>query len=193
MKTRCIVRSCCFALLFVGAISGFAQPKFYQMVISGTSWTTNSQGVIVPTAVNNRTILQELGQRGGVTDTSSWILAYHIHGNDLGDTIEVIDTKTGGSLTTVFGLYFGEDASLGRMGLLSGSHRQMKRVEYVYTDQSSHSLGSALLTNYNWFDSNGNLIKTAVLGQMQWIVTQDGTHDRVKVCSASFTTTKPWR
>jgi hypothetical protein len=37
------------------------------------------------------------------------------------------------------------------MALLSGSGKQMKRIEYVYTDQDSHSLGSALLLTDYYF------------------------------------------
>ena len=32
-----------------------------------------------------------------------------------------------------------------------------------------------------------------VLGQMQWIVTTDSSHTNTQVCTATFTTLKPWR
>jgi len=38
----------------------------------------------------------------------------------------------------------------------------------------------------------GRTNKTVVLGQMQYIVVPDATHYGVKICSANFTTTRPW-
>ena len=128
---------------------------------------------------------------GGLADTSSLALAYHLNGNSLGDTIDVINRTNGVVLKTLFGLYFGE--SFGRQSLLSGSHKQMKRLEYIYTDQNDHSLGSALLTDYFFLDSNGNTNATYVLGQMQYVVTTDSTHATTQVCTATFTTLRPWK
>jgi len=88
-------------------------------------------------------------------------------------------------------LYFGED--FGRTALLSKSGQQMKRLEYIYTDQNSHSLGSALLTDYYFLDNAGNTNRTYVLGQMQYIVTPDAAHTNTQVCTANFTTLRPWK
>jgi hypothetical protein len=167
-----------------------AQSKL-QMQLNGTSFTMDSQGKIVARTINNQTLLQQAAAAGGLKDTSGLGLAYHINGNDLGDTIEVIDRATGATLTTLYGLYFGE--SFGRQALLSASHRQMKRLEYIYTSQNDHSLGSALLTDYFFLDGNGHTNATYVLGQMQWIVTTDSSHTNTQVCSATFTTLKPWK
>jgi hypothetical protein len=140
--------------------------------------------------LNNKVLLQQAAKAGGTSDISGMALAYHIGGNDLGDTIEVINRTNGTTLATLFGLYFGE--SFGRQALLSGSHKQMKRLEYIYTDQNDHSLGSALLTDYYFLDSNGNTNRTYVLGQMQYIVTTDANHPHTQVCNATLTTLRPW-
>jgi hypothetical protein len=103
----------------------------------------------------------------------------------------VINRNDGTTLNTLFGLYFGE--SFGRQSLLSASHRQMKRLEYIYTSQNDHSLGSALLTDYFFLDNNGNTNAIYVLGQMQYIITTDSTHTNAQICSATFTTLKPWK
>jgi hypothetical protein len=170
--------------------TGNAQSQL-QIALSGTCYTTDAQGHIVPQAINNQTLLQKAAAAGGLKDTSGLGLSYHLNGNSLGDTIEVINTSNGATLTTVFGLYFGE--SFGRESLLSASKRQMKRIEYVYTDQNSHSLGSAFLTDYFFFDTNGNTNAIYVLGQMQWLYLTDSTHTNAQVCTASFTTLSPWR
>jgi hypothetical protein len=176
--------------LLISATHASAQSKL-QLQFSGTCFTTDSQGRITTQVINNQTLLQQAAAAGGLHDTSSLGLAYHIHGNDLGDTIDVINRTNGATLTTLYGLYFGE--SFGRQSLLSASHRQMKRLEYVYTTQNDHSLGSALLTDYYFLDSSGNTNATYVLGQMQWIVTTDSSHTNTQVCTATFTTLKPWR
>lgn len=150
----------------------------------------DAQGHIIDQPINNQTLLQKAAAAGGLKDTSGLGLSYHIGGNPLGDTIEVINSTTGATLTTLFGLYFGE--SFGRQSLLSASHRQMRRIEYVYTDQNGHSLGSALLTDYYFFDSKGNTNATYVLGQMHYLILADATHTNTQVCSASFTTLQPW-
>src|SRR5437588_6804130 len=138
-------------LMVVGAATA---QGLYQIVINGTSSTTDDSGRIVTTPINNYTLIKELAQQTGVTDISSLSLAYHFQGSDMGDTIDVIDRNTGASVHTLFGLYFGE--SFGRMELISSSGRQMKRLEYIYTEQNSHSPGHALLTVYFVKDGNGN-------------------------------------
>jgi hypothetical protein len=191
MKTR---RSLAAAAL--GSLMAFATlhaqtlPTKYQMTLSVVCWTTNNSGQIIQQNFGNQTVLRQAANANGVTDFSNWVLAYHLGGNELGDTIEIIDRNTGHTLQTLFGLYFGED--FGRQALLSASTRQLKRIEYVYTDQNSHSLGSALLTQYNYFDNMGHTNKIYVIGQMQYVVTQDAKHPRTQICTANFTTMKPW-
>src|SRR5882724_11996593 len=96
----------CGALLVSGTAAR-AQSKL-QIVINGTCSTTDAQGHIISQPINNQTLLQKAAAAGGLKDTSGLGLAYHVNGNDLGDTIEVINTSTGVTLTTLFGLYFGE-------------------------------------------------------------------------------------
>lgn len=172
------------------AANGWGQSKL-QMTLSGTCYTTDNQGRIVPRAINNQTLLEQAAQAGGLKDTTGLGLAYHLNGNPLGDTIEVINATNGTTLNTLFGLYFGE--SFGRESLLSASGRQMKRIEYVYTDQNSHSLGSALLTDYYFLDKSGNTNAIYVLGQMQYLILTDSTHTNAQVCTVNFTTTRPWK
>jgi hypothetical protein len=103
----------------------------------------------------------------------------------------VINRTNGTTLGTIFGLYFGED--FGRMALLSASGKQLKRIEYVYTDQNSHSLGSVLLTDCYFFDANGQTNNTVITEQMQYIILPNASHTNAQVCSGTFTTTRPWK
>jgi hypothetical protein len=178
------------ATLLLGAAETQAQTKL-QLTISGTCSTMDAQGHIIAQPINNQTLLKAAAAAGGLTSTAGLGLAYHLNGNDLGDTIDVIDRTNGNTVSTLYGLYFGE--SFGRQALLSASHRQMKRLEYIYTSQNDHSLGSALLTDYFFLDNSGNTNSIYVLGQMQWIVTTDATHTNTQVCTANFATLRPWK
>ncbi len=191
VNSQFFFRTILSVVLSSAALQATAQNQL-QVVLAGSSATTDASGRIVSHALNNQTILQDFAQANGLTDTSSLALAYHLHGSDLGDTIEVINRTNGASLYTVFGFYFGEDTTLGRAGLLSSSGRQMRRIEYIYTDQNSHSMGSAYLVNYFYFDTNGNTNKTYVFGNMQWVVLPKANQPNVQVCTANLTTYKPW-
>ena len=189
MKKRVVLTLTVLGALWL--VSANAQlPTKYQIAISGVAYTTNSSGRIITQPISNHTLMQEVATADGTSDFSGWGLAYHVGGSDLGDTIDIIDRNTGATLRTLYGLYFGE--AFGRLALLSGSGQQMKRLEYIYTDQNSHSLGSALLTTYYWFNSDGSTNRTATLGQMQWVVAPDSRHPTTEICTASFATLRPW-
>ena len=179
-------------IFLVCALGTSAQGQYlYQFMFTGTCATTDASGKIVDTPINNQTLMQSYAKNHGVTNTSGLSLAYHIGGNELGDTIDVINRTNGATVFTIFGLYFGED--FGRMELLSTSHRQMRRLEYIYTDQNSHSLGSALVTAYFFFDNSGHTNNTVVFGSLQYLALPDTTHTNVQICSGSFTTLRPWQ
>lgn len=189
MKIKQLLPTIC-VLFSAFALSASAQSQL-PIVLNGFCATTDANGHIISKPLNNGTLLSDFAQANGLTNASGYVLSYHLGGNELGDTIEVINRTNGASAFTVFGLYFGE--SFGRTSLLSGSHQQLKRIEYIYTDQNSHSLGSALLTDYYYFDANGNTNKTYVLGQMQYLVVPDSTHTNTQVCTANFITLKPFK
>ncbi len=190
MKTKLLLVTSILLFLLTGRTHA-QLANLWQINISGRSWTTNNAGQIVPVPVNNSTLLRHIADVNGTTNYSWWALAYHVGGNELGDTIDIINRTNGAVLQTLFGLYFGE--AFERSALLSGNHRQLKRIEYIYTDQSPHSLGSALMTDYYFFDNSGNTNYVVVLGQMQWLVVPDSKNPKMRVNSASFTTTKPFK
>ncbi len=182
-------------MLLLGQATSQAQ-ALYQIVFTGTSSTTDSTGKIVTRKTNNQTLLEDFGANQGVTNVSYLALAFHmkVPGEDsLGDTIDVINRTNGTFYYTLFGFYFGEDPTLGRAGLLSGSGRQQRRVEYIYTDQNSHSMGSALITNYYWLDAQGNTNNAVAFGQMQWVITPDAVSTNTRICTGNFTTVRPIR
>jgi hypothetical protein len=189
MKIKQLLQTTCAVFLMVA--SGAQAQNQLVFVINGSTATTDSNGHIVSKPVNNQTLLMDYAKANGLgSNISGLALAYHLGGNELGDTIDVINRTNGATVFTLFGLYFGE--SFGRTALLSSSGQQLRRIEYIYTHQNSHSLGSALLTDYYFLDGNGNTNKTYVLGQMQYLLTPDNTHTNTQVITASFFTTRPY-
>ena len=184
--TNQILKLC--TLIVLAGASALAQDKL-QVTITGSSSTLDSKGHIVTKPINNSTLLKDFARAHGVTNTSPYTLTYHVGGNALGDTIDVVTRTNGATVFTLFGLYFGEDFD--RPSLRSSSGQQVKRIEYVYTDQNSHSLGSALLTTYYWLDDGGNTNATGVVGQMQYLIARDSIHTNTQVCTASFLAFKP--
>lgn len=116
----------------------------YAFRFDGLRYETNSAGVFQRHRVTQQTILEEIARRANLPTTEGMMLAYHVNGNELGDTIDVIDSRTGRVLDTYIGLYFGQ--SFARIGVTNSAGTEVKRIDYVYTKQDSHSMGAALVT-----------------------------------------------
>ncbi|HWI58226.1 MAG TPA: hypothetical protein VNZ22_13430, partial [Bacillota bacterium] len=153
----------------------------------GTCSQVNAAGAIVSTPITDRTWLQEVAQKSGITDLRSIALVYHVHGNDLGDTIDVINPANGAVYGTLFGFYFGED--FGRQALTNSTGTQVRRLDYIYTDQNTHSLGAALVNKQYVTDRRGNT-RLRVQGQMNYVVTSTDTTP-TKICTGTFTSGNP--
>jgi hypothetical protein len=170
--------------LVVGQLSVSAQFEF-QVIFRGASYQTNGNGQVFSTLVTEQTILQDAAQAGGITDLSTLALVYHVQGSSFGDTIDVVNATNGIAYKTVFGFFFGDDPSLNRVAITNSPGTQVMRVDYIYTDQNSHSMGAAFVTKM--YNSGGQSL-TSITGRMQWIVNPippAGT----KVCYGSFTAT----
>src|SRR5580658_7860886 len=103
----------------------------YKFVFSGTAYQTNSRGLIVATHITEQTLLKDRAQQGNITDLNTISLVYHINGNPMGDTIEVISNATGQTLTTEFAFYFGSDSTYGRTAVTNLLQTQQRRVDYI--------------------------------------------------------------
>jgi hypothetical protein len=178
---RVLVLAGAVVCLSMGRVS--AQTE-YLVTFRGVSYQTNAAGSITTSRFTERNLLQEAAQAGGITDTKSLALVYHVRGNALGDTIDVVDASNGQVLDTLFGFYFGQD--FGRMSLTNTNGTQHKRLDYIYTKQNSHSLGSAVVTKSTLTDRKGNA-RLFIQGQMQYLVTPKGNEGQ-RICTATFTT-----
>ena len=173
--------------LLLFALTAFAQTEF-QFSFRGTSYQTNGSGNIVALPLTEQALLEEAAQANGVS-TNNVTLAYHVRGSSFGDTVDIINRSTGAPLNWVFGFYFGEDASLGRSALTNRTQTEQRRVDYIYTQQNSHSMGAAFVTKRLLQDTNGN-VHTTIEGPMHWIVLPQGTNT-MKVRSGFFTVGRP--
>jgi hypothetical protein len=163
----------------------------FRLTLRGTCYQTDGSGNIVPTPVTESTLLQDAAQAGGVSPNSLAIV-YHVQGSSFGDTIDVVDASTGAVATTLYGLFFGDDSvqALGRTALTNSAASEVRRVDYIYTSQNSHSMGASFTTKRFITDTNGT-VHTTIDGQMEWIVNPVGSAS-TKVYTATFTTTRPF-
>ncbi|HEX3989148.1 MAG TPA: hypothetical protein VHZ30_06930, partial [Verrucomicrobiae bacterium] len=105
MKTREIISfSIAAALLLAGGFCARAQSSYteYRFVFSGTAYQTNAAGKMVATHITDQTLLKSRADQGNITNLNTVALVYHIGGDPLGDTVEVV-TLNGTRLTTEFG------------------------------------------------------------------------------------------
>lgn len=178
------------ALLFL-ASSGFAQNRFY-VTLRGTSYQTNASGNLVPVPITEQTLLQQAALSGG-TDPSTLALVYHVQGlSGYGDTIEAVNRVSGAASPYLFGFFFGEATTQtpDRVAITNATHTEVRRIDFVYTQQNGHSMGSGFLTKRFGADRSGTL-HTTVDAKMQWIVLAQGSNGAA-MCQATFTTTRPY-
>src|SRR5260370_246604 len=114
----------CSKLLGVGAVCALfcrvgtlraQSPYLYHLTMQGTCYQTNGSGDFVSIPITHPALVQVAAQSGGVS-TRSIVLVYHMQSSGLGDAIGIVDRNSGTRLVNLFGLYFGDDASLGRSG-----------------------------------------------------------------------------
>src|SRR5262249_32227446 len=163
----------------------------FRMTFRGTCYQTNTSGVVVATPVTEQTLLQDAAMAGGA-DWHTLALVYHVQGSSFGDTIDLVDAASGAVDTTLYGLFFGDNTvrDLGRTALTNSLGTEVRRLDYVYTSQNSHSMGACFTTKRFQSDSNGN-VRATFNGQMQWVVNPAGNAG-TKLYTASFTTTRPF-
>jgi hypothetical protein len=185
------------AALLLGGFNTQAQSyQEYKFVFSGTAYQTNAAGVIVATHITDQSLLKDRAQQGNISDLNTISLVYHINGNPMGDTIEVISNATGQTLTTEFSFYFGSDSAYGRIAVTNLLQTQERRVDYIYTfDNSTYtyangdSVGAAF--TYKSFVKEGKITNAIITGTMSWDVTPTGTNSKPIVCIGTFSLGKP--
>ena len=173
------------ALAICSSTTVFAQYEYY-FTFRGVCSQVSSSGNISTTSISDKTLLKDIAQAGGITDLRSVALVYHIGGNGLGDTVDVVNSANGQALDTVFGFYFGE--AFGRQAVTNANGNVVRRLDYIYTKQNDHSLGSALVTKSTVTDKKGTN-HVVIQGQIQYVVESTASQP-AKICSGTFTATK---
>lgn len=171
-------------------------PFLYNLTMRGTYYQTNGSGDFVATPITDKVIVQAAAQAGGVSP-SSIALVYHLQNSGLGDTIDLVNSTNGSTLVNLFGLYFGDDATLGRSAATNATRTVIRRLDYVYTQQNttfttfnSHSMGSSFTVKRFLTDTNG-ITHLTVEAQMCWIANPSGTNG-TRLFTVNFSTTTPF-
>jgi hypothetical protein len=189
------------AMLCLGSgLSLQAQNKFL-LTFRGKTYQTNSAGNVVVRPVTEQTWLQEAAQAGGATDTSGMAVIYHIAGNSgYGDTIEIADRRTGATLTTLMGFWFGDEndhgLQLGRTALTNSVGTETRRVDQLFIyyngnlQTTTEGMGTAFVAKRFLSDRFGNL-NGAVDAELNYLMLPAGTNT-YRAFVGTFTTTKPF-
>jgi hypothetical protein len=181
------------AVLLLGGLGAVGQAySEYQFLFSGTAYETNAAGKMVGTPITDQTLLHDRARLGQISDVSTLSLVYHINGNAMGDTIDIISNATGQVLVTELGLYFGSDGSLGRTAVTNAAQTAQRRIDYIYTDNNStytfdndDSVGGSM-TSKCLVATNG-VTNAVISGMMSWGVAPRGTNGPI-LCIGRFST-----
>jgi hypothetical protein len=167
----------------------------YKFIFSGMAYETNASGKLAATPITDQTLLQDRARLGGITDLSTISIVYHINGNPLGDTVDVISNANGQVLVTEFGLYYGSASSLGRTAVTNATQTQQMRADYIYTSNGStytfdnnDSVGLSI-TSKNIAITNGST-NPVISGSMSWGVAPQGTNGTI-LCIGNFSLGQP--
>ncbi len=175
-------------LALAGAPRASAQYLF-SVTFRGTNYQADATGKVVPHPMTEQSILQELAAAIGA-DPKSWALVYHVAANGFGDALEVVNASTGATLSTYLGFYFGDTASLNRVAITNAPGTETRRIDYLYTDQNTHSMGAAFVTKRYPHDAAGNT-RTTIEGFLHWVVAPTASGG-TRICVGTFTTTRPF-
>jgi hypothetical protein len=134
-------------------------------------------------------LIQDYLQTAGLTNNpSSLSLSYHVNADSRGDTIEIVDTKTGHMLYPLLSFFFG--TAFDRKSLDSADGLTKMRIDYVYSHQLNHSVGSTLTKIVTTPGRNGKPDRTLINGQFDYIVVPDAHHPVMQLCNGNFMTGK---
>jgi len=163
-------------------------PTEFLWTFSGLSYETNAAGNIIAKTISDKTMLAEAVAAANVSAEGKAVV-YHINGSSFGDTVDIVSRTNGEVLQTLFGYFFGDDASLGRMAITNGKSTQVKEIDYIYTGQNSHSLGASL-TSKTYVTNRNKTVDLVAEGPMHWLINPDGTNG-ARICTGTFITGKP--
>jgi len=193
MKTFSITAT---ILVFVACNLSAQTYHEYKFIFSGTAYKTNAAGNIVATHITDQTLLADRARQGNITDLATISLVYHLNGNELGDTIDIISNATGQTLTTELAFYFGSDGGLGRTAVTNLVQTQERRVDYIYTFNNStytyansDSVGAAF--TYKSFVKRGKETNAVVTGTMSWDAIPTEANAGPVVCTGTFSLGRP--
>jgi hypothetical protein len=183
--------------LLLGVFSAQAQTHSeYKFIFSGTAYQTNAAGALVATHITDQTLLRSRAEQGNIANLNTVAIVYHINGDPLGDTVEIVSTN-GTYLTTEFGFFFGADSSLGRIdvGIITeGGQRSVDPIytfdDSTYTYSNSDSVGAAF--TFKRFVAGAKGTTNAIIqGTMSWTVIPSGTNTNPVLCMGTFSLGKP--
>ena len=180
-----------FSLLLLLATTARAQDKF-KFAFHGTCYETNATGQFFTQKITEKDWIKAYLATHTITNNPKKLMViYHVNGDEHGDVLELVDSKTGAFIFPLYGLFFSDE--FGRLPLTSTNNLQQKRIDYVYGHISDHSVGSSLTTETITLNHLGQTNKIRIEGQMDYLDLPTGTNKNLRVCTGTFLATKPAR
>lgn len=176
-------------LVLLLALSGWCTAEaqsLHRLTFKGTSRTVDSTGASITRRITDASLVREWAGRAGVTNFKHLVLAFQPDVDSRGDSIQVVNAKTGQFVTTAFPLFFPETAAAA-----TPRQRKEKRFAYVFNlYQAEVSRGTAILTEQAFINKQGRTNRFVVSGEMQWYQLPEGTN-ALRFCSGTFKVNKP--
>lgn len=179
-----------FSAILLLSLTAPAQDKF-RFTYHGTCYITNASGQFSTQKITEKDWIKAYVATHTITNANpkKLMVIYHVKGDEHGDVLELVDAKTGTFVFPLYGLFFSDE--FGRLPLVSTNGIQEKRIDYVYGHISDHSVGSTLTTQTILLSKAGKTNKIRIEGQMDYLDLPTGTNKNLRVCTGTFSATKP--
>jgi len=159
--------------------------QIFKISFKGTCSGTNGDGAVFKEEVNNKTLIRDYGTRAGVaaTNLNKLILVFHLNADGQGgDSIDVVDKKTGAFVVSVFPMMFAQVASQ-----TTENGVKEKRFTHVFNIYDPGNFrGTAILSQQMNF-KNGKTNSFNLDGDMQWYLAPGPQNTNwFRICTGKF-------
>jgi hypothetical protein len=162
-------------------ITGNAQT--YKISFTGTCSGTNGDGAVFKQQVNNKTLIRDWAGRAGATNFNNLRLVFHLNANgEGGDSIEVVNKKTGEYVVSVFPLMFPQSATQ-----TTDKGVKEKRFALVYNIFDPGNVRGTYIVSQQMSFKNGNTNNFNLDGQILWYQSPGPDNTNwFRICNGKF-------
>jgi hypothetical protein len=170
--------------IFLYASTAIAQQQF-NLAFRGICRTTNDSGRFITRVLTDREIIRQCAMDNGLgkTNLKQMALVYQKNADYNGDLIQVINATNGNVICTPFRVLF-------QRSIPNDDGRRVERLAFLYNPIRTDSVGSAVLTEQAYLNSDGSLRRIVITGRMQFF-DEVYNSNRFAVCTGTFIARTP--